>query len=421
MSRWEFHSPRTELLPAAERERGAGLRISGNGDVHAFGWWHAPVEMSPGRWYRAEVTARITDIEYPELSVFANIASHYLGVERVDGDMIHLAQEFRHRPDLEWEGAPGFDLFLRATSSGSVEYSAPRVVNIPEPSHRTARVATTRFDSTVQGISQADQRERMRALLMEAGRVRPDLAVLTEMCPIVGVPTDQYGSYQDAAEPIPEGPTFQVVAECAKEANMNVVAGLIERRGKHVFNTAVIVDRTGRLCGRYDKTHLTFPELRGGVSCGNRYPVFDLDFGRIGIHICYDEWFPEVARLYAHLGAEVLLLPVWGGKPITWRTRALDNAMYFVSASVNPPSMVIGSSGDILAETHAAGVVYADVNLDHRETNAYRDPTLAFGMPHTVPQLRYCLDESLFDLLADRMRGTCTARGGNRRTRGGQT
>ena len=110
--------------------------------------------------------------------------------------------------------------------------------------------------------------------------------------------------------------------------------------------------------------------------------------------------------MYAHLGAEILFLPVWGGKPITWRTRALDNAVYFVSASVNPPSMIIGSSGEILAETHAEGVVYADLNLDLRETNVYRDPTLAHGMPYTVPHLRYCLDESLLDLLHERMHGS---------------
>jgi predicted amidohydrolase len=176
---------------------------------------------------------------------------------------------------------------------------------------------------------------------------------------------------------------------------MYVCAGVIERRGRHLYNTAVIYDRRGRFVGQYDKTHLTIGELQAGFSCGSGYPVFDLDFGRIGIHICYDEWFPEVARLYAHKGAEVLFLPVAGGKPITWRTRALDNGMHFVSASINPPSMVIESSGVILAETHDDGVVYADLNLERRQVNWYRDPTLSYGMPAVFPEMRNVLDDSL--------------------------
>ena len=112
-----------------------------------------------------------------------------------------------------------------------------------------------------------------------------------------------------------------------------------------------------------------------------------------------------MARYYAHQGAEILFLPVAGGKPITWRTRALDNGMYFVSASITPPSMIIGSSGAILAETHTDGVACADLNLDWRETNVYIDPTLAAGMPCTVAQMRHVLDHTLLDGLHERLRG----------------
>ena len=132
--------------------------------------------------------------------------------------------------------------------------------------------------------------------------------------------------------------------------------------------------------------------------------MFDLDFGRVGVHICYDEWFPEVARYYAHQGVEILFLPVAGGKPITWRTRALDNGVYFVSASINPPSMVISSSGAILAETHDDGVACADLNLDVRPVNWYIDPTLSYGMPCIVPQMRNCLEDRLVEALGVALR-----------------
>ena len=120
-----------------------------------------------------------------------------------------------------------------------------------------------------------------------------------------------------------------------------------------------------------------------------------LIFRRVGIHICYDEWFPEVARYYAHRGIQILLLPVAGGKPITWRTRAIDNGIYFVSSSINPPSMIIGSSGEILAMTHTDGIVFADLDLDYRETNWYRDPTLVSGMPCIVRQMRNTINNGL--------------------------
>jgi predicted amidohydrolase len=170
---------------------------------------------------------------------------------------------------------------------------------------------------------------------------------------------------------------------------------LIEKDGDKVFNTAVIFDRQGEFAGKYRKTHLHGPEVFAGTSCGDEYPVFELDFGKVGIQTCYDEWFPEVSRVLAFKGAEILLLPVAGGKPITWRVRALDNGVYFVAAGQTPPSMIIDSSGAILAETQTPGFVWADLNLDWRETNIYKDPTLMKGMPTIHPAMRFSADDDL--------------------------
>ena len=308
-------------------------------------------------------------------------------------DTLSLECTFRHEPHPSEHER--MELYLRAAPTGRIAWSRAVVTQIPRPPARIARIATIRFGEPPAPLSMAEQRERIAAKLDQAGSMGVDIAALTEFSPVQGVPERAYGSWADAAEPVPDGPVCRVLAEAARRHRMHVIAGVICRRGRHVFNTAVLFDRSGELLGCYDKTHLTFGELRAGISCGTEYPVFDLDVGRVALHICYDEWFPEVARYYAHAGAEILFLPVAGGKPITWRTRALDNRIYFVAAATGPPSMIIDSSGVIIAEIHGDGVACADIDLGDRQTNWYRDPTLTRGMPCIAPQMRMTTDDRL--------------------------
>ncbi|HZP83547.1 MAG TPA: carbon-nitrogen hydrolase family protein [Chthonomonadaceae bacterium] len=404
---WTFVTPRPELAPRHQfvpaENGGAGrLLLAATGDRQAFGCWRGEANLQPGQWYRASVRVRIREIANPELSLFVQVAQHFLVPQGAWGEETLLQQEFQHDPPGDGNK---FELYLRATATGSVEWLEPTVVAIPKPNHRKARVATIRFGAPESPLTVESHRERIATKLDQAGALRPDIVALPEFSPIVGVEERAYKSYWEVGETVPDGPLCALLAAKAKQYSMNVLCGNIERRGKYLFNTAVLFDREGRFVGQYDKTHLTFYELMAGFSCGESYPVFDLDFGRIAAHICYDEWFPEVARYFAHQGAEILFLPVAGGKPITWRTRALDNGIYFVSSSINPPSMIISSSGVILAETHDDGVACADLNLDMRLTNWYGDPTRAYGMPCIVPQMRHCLDNSLLDRLAQSLSG----------------
>ena len=402
---WRTDAPRTELTPRARIQAGEDseqeLVLEGTGDLHAFGCWHRSVRLVPGCWYRASVQARPENIERPGISVFAQCAGHFLTPrpllpsehKTAPADTLSLECTFRHEPHPSEHER--IELYLRAAPTGRIAWSRAVVTQIPPPPARIARIATIRFGEPPAPLSMAEQRERIAAKLDQAGSMGVDIAALTEFSPVQGVPEREYGSWADAAEPVPDGPVCRVLAEAARRHRMHVIAGVICRRGRHVFNTAVLFDRSGELLGCYDKTHLTFGELRAGVSCGTEYPVFDLDVGRVALHICYDEWFPEVARYYAHAGAEILFLPVAGGKPITWRTRALDNRIYFVAAATGPPSMIIDSSGVIIAEIHGDGVACADIDLGDRQTNWYRDPTLTRGMPCIAPQMRMTTDDRL--------------------------
>jgi len=402
---WCFVAPRDEIAPAHEiREMADGTRrlvLRATGDRRTIGCWQGEAELETGKWYRASVRVALKGIVNPGLALFPQVAQRFLVPREPWSKQTEMEQVFCH--DHAQRGSK-VELYLLAAEQGEVEYFDPRVVEIPKPDHRMARVATVRFGASDGPLTVSGQRDRIADKLDFAGALRPDIVALPEFSPVVGVPQQEYGSYLDVAEEVPDGPVCRILSAKASEYGMYVLAGVIERRAPYLFNTAVIFGRDGELVGRYVKTHLTFGELEGGISCGDEFPVFDLDFGRIGIHICYDEWFPEVARYYAHQGTEILFLPVAGGKPITWRTRALDNGIYFVSSSITPPSMIIGSSGAIIAETHGDGVAVADLDLDWRETNVYVDPTLAQGMPCIVPQMRHVLDHSLLDQLHKSLR-----------------
>jgi N-carbamoylputrescine amidase len=119
--------------------------------------------------------------------------------------------------------------------------------------------------------------------------------------------------YFDLAEPIP-GPTSERLAAAAREHGVVIVASLFERRAAGLYhNTAVVLERDGRLAGRYRKMHI--PDDPGYYEKFYFTPG-DLGFtpiatsvGRLGVLVCWDQWFPEAARLMALAGAELLLYP----------------------------------------------------------------------------------------------------------------
>lgn len=117
----------------------------------------------------------------------------------------------------------------------------------------------------------------------------------------------------DLAEPIP-GPSTQVLGELARELNLVIVASLFEKRAPGIYhNTAVVLERDGSIAGKYRKMHI--PDDPGFYEKFYFTPG-DLGFhpiatsvGTLGILVCWDQWFPEAARLMAMAGAELLIYP----------------------------------------------------------------------------------------------------------------
>jgi predicted amidohydrolase len=257
------------------------------------------------------------------------------------------------------------ELGLRWTAAGSVSWREPRLVRTAPPLPRRVRLATTYLRPQWSSATVESHTQLMADILDKVGPEKPDLVLLSEIFINRGT-----GPLAETAQAIP-GPLTRMLSEKAEKYQTYVVASLNEVDEGHFYNTAVLIDRQGQIVGKYRKVHLTLVESDQGIVPGSEYPVFDTDFGRIGIMICWDNWFVEPARALRLKGAEILLLPLVGDTAEHWgivsRARAVDNGVYFV-ASANggeSPSCIIDPTGEVLAETRTSpGFVLQEIDLN---------------------------------------------------------
>ncbi len=159
-----------------------------------------------------------------------------------------------------------------------------------------------------------------------------ELVLLQELHNTVYFCQQQRADFFRYAEPIP-GPSSRTLGRLARELGIVIVASLFERRAAGVYhNTAIVLEKDGQIAGRYRKMHI--PE-DPGFEEKYYFTPGDLGFrpiqtsvGRLGILVCWDQWFPEAARLMAMAGAELLLYPTaigWDPRdPADEQRRQLD-------------------------------------------------------------------------------------------------
>ena len=159
------------------------------------------------------------------------------------------------------------------------------------------------------------------------------------------------------------GPSTDYFGRLAKEHDLYIVAGLYERAGRLVYNVAALIGPDGDLVGVYRKVTLPSNEADRGVMPGDSYPVFDTRFGKLGLMVCYDGFFPEVARELTKNGAEVIAWPVWGCNPTLAQARAAENHVFLVSSTYEDVSShwmitaVYDRSGAVLDQATDWGTV----------------------------------------------------------------
>lgn len=258
------------------------------------------------------------------------------------------------------------DLIGRWGRGGHVSFAEVGLRAAPGPPPRRGKIAVVQF-MPGSPTTPEDNRKAFAEKVAEAGRLGADLVVVGEGITMAGTGK----AMAEVAEPVP-GPTCMALGAVARESELYVVAGIYERDGDLLYNTAVLIGRDGKLVGKYRKVHLPEGEMDEGLSPGDEHPVFDLDFGRLGLQICYDYAFPESARLLALQGAEIIACPIWGdprARRQAWecvaRARALDNGVFFAAAIYGPPrSLIVSPHGEILADAAGKeGVYIAEVDL----------------------------------------------------------
>jgi len=193
--------------------------------------------------------------------------------------------------------------------------------------------------------------------------------------------------YFKLAEPIPNGPSTVALQKIAKKYGVVIVGSLFEKRASGLYhNTAVIIDADGKLLGVYRKMHIPDDPLyyeKFYFTPGDTgFRAWDTKFGKIGVLVCWDQWYPEGARLTAMQGAEILFYPTaigWhpgekeeygenqhGAWETIQRSHAVANGCYVAAVNrigtevlekVGGPgiefwgqSFVAGTSGQILAK-----------------------------------------------------------------------
>ncbi len=164
-----------------------------------------------------------------------------------------------------------------------------------------------------------ENRKKAIRMIREASERGAQVVCLPELFTTLYFPREEKTNASGLAETIP-GKTTEFLSKAAKENNVVVVGGsLYEKEGGRFYNTSAVFDETGRMIGKYRKMHIPqdpffyeknyFEESRDG------FKVFQTKYGAIGVLICYDQWFPEAARVNALMGADVIFYPTAIGVP----------------------------------------------------------------------------------------------------------
>ncbi|MFN0313941.1 MAG: nitrilase family protein [Burkholderiales bacterium] len=148
---------------------------------------------------------------------------------------------------------------------------------------------------------------RSLELIARAAEAGAKLVVLPELCNSGYVFETREEAFA-LAEPVPDGPTTKTWSAAAAKHGMVIIAGIAERDGGKLYNSAVVTGPQGPM-GTYRKNHLWGAENLYFEPGNLGMPVFDTPFGRIACAICYDIWFPETFRLAALQGADLLCVP----------------------------------------------------------------------------------------------------------------
>ena len=374
---WQFQTHREDIAPdhwvdeKIQYEGKPTLVLSGAGKSYANGCWNLGFEVTPGKFYEFRTCFRQSKVDEPNRTILARIIwqgedgnritepEYPRSLREQTGDGWNIIQQ-RYIAPVDAVTAK-LELVYRWDADGTVHFSEATFKEVQELESRMVNLASIHFRPQNTGSSQ-ENLDLFAGYIKEAADKNADIVCLPEAITLVGTGK----SYSEVSEPIP-GPATEFLGNIARQHHIYIVAGIMERSGPVLYNTAVLIDRDGNLAGKYRKVALPREEIEGGVTPGNSTPVFDTEFGRIGMMICWDLQFPEVARQLAMQGAEVIFMPIWGGNMTLAKARAIENQIYLVSSSYDMASGVFDLKGELIAEANDQDpVVVIQVDLNQQ-------------------------------------------------------
>jgi predicted amidohydrolase len=376
---WTEQSPRDEIRPAFSR-KGDALIITHDAREGLDGWYQQTFAVQGGDFFKFSATRLTTGVENARHSGLVRIVWTDAKGKGVPAAVAGASAEPEHPIDgpIDAQGRSiltgvyqvppkatqaTIELHLQHAPKGRVEWSNITFEKSVAPASRKVRLATVQYIPT--GKSPLQNCEEYAPMIAEAAKQKADLIVLGETVPYVRTKL----SPAECAEPIP-GPTTDYFGGLAKQHSLHIAVSLYEREGHLVYNTAVLLSSDGKLLGKYRKVCLPHGEVEKGVAPGADYPVFDTKFGKVGLMICYDGFYPEVARALTANGAEIIAWPVWGCDPLLARARACENRVYVVSSTFTDPksdwmiSGIIDPAGKVVAQAKESGsIVVSEADL----------------------------------------------------------
>ncbi len=368
---WREWSPRPEVAPKYSRT-GDELTLEGGDNPGVFGGWEQTLPgVQAGQWYRLSGQYRATGLGYEPLQVPVRLdwqtakggragQPDYAWKVEGDGEWRSVSME---APAPEGAIAAKLQLWLQNAPQARVSWKNWKLEPVAAPKPRSVKLAAIRLHP-----KGPDPVARFLEISEAKTPQGTDVILLPEGITVVGTGK----SYADVAEAVP-GPTTKKLGELAVRKKAWVVAGVYEREGRLIYNTAVLIDRNGQLAGRYRKVYIPREELEGGITPGSEFPVFQADFGKVGMMICWDVQYADPARGLALRGAELILMPIWGGNETLAKARAIENHLFLASSGYDFPSLVIDPAGETLARTEVDGTVaLTTIDLNRR----YLDPWL---------------------------------------------
>ena len=211
----------------------------------------------------------------------------------------------------------------------------------------------------------------------------------------------------DSPEPL-DGPTVTAMAALAKKHSTYLVCPIDRRDGTHRLNTAVLLDRTGTITGVYDKVYPYWSEFdhKQPVEPGHEARVFQTDFGKVGLAICFDVNFPEVWQRLADQGAELVVWPSAYSAGTSLQAHALNHHFYIVTSTQTRDCLVYDITGEELLYHKSADLNVSRITLDldrgvyHQNFNIGKRDKLLKKHSTEIKQVKWMDREQWFVLQA---------------------